>query len=262
MSDLPAIETAGNGEPVVLLHGFGGSAGHWADVQQHLTGPSIAFDLPGHGSAIDWPRNGDGDQGTIATRDAIIAEFEKRGLAKLHLVGHSRGGAIAILVALKCADKIASLTLVAPGGCGPEIAAEALQAQAGARTREEITTALTSLYAPDAVPDDAIGQLVEQRNKPEANAALLALVPSLMRDGKQGMLDLSRLKNAAFPIDVFWGTSDAVLPVSQAENFRGLGTVELIEGAGHMLPEFHAEAIAAAVNHHSPKSWPTGVRTV
>ena len=248
MSSLPAVETAGSGETVVLLHGFGGFAGHWAQVQPRLTGPSIAFDLPGHGHAVDWP----GEHGTIATRDAVIAELERRGLSRVHLVGHSRGGAIAILVALKCADRIASLTLVAPGGCGPEIAADGLEAQAGARTREEIVRALATIYAPDVPSPEAIDHLVEQRQQPEASAALLALVPSLLKDGQQGMLDLSRLKGLPFPIDVLWGAADAVLPVSQAENFREIATVELIEGAGHMLPEFHADAIAAAVNHHSP----------
>ncbi len=247
MSDLPAVETTGSGGTAVLLHGFGGYSGQWAQVQSLLTSPSIAFDLPGHGKAMDWA----GDHGTIGTRDAVIAEIEQRNLPKVHLVGHSRGGAIAILVALKCADRIGSLTLVAPGGCGPEIAGDDLKAHATARTRDEIIAALTSLYAPDAVPVDVIEQLVEQRKGPKAGAVLLALVPSLMRDGKQGMLDLSRLNDAAFPIHVLWGTQDAVLPFRQAENFRTIAKVELIEGAGHMLPEFHASVIAASVNHHS-----------
>ncbi len=247
MSDLPAVETSGNGGTVVLLHGFGGSAVHWEQVQAHLSGPSIAYDLPGHGRALDWP----GDHGTIATRNAVIADIERRGLSGIHLVGHSRGGAIAILVALKCPEKIASLTLVAPGGCGPEIAADSLQAQAEARTRGDIEAALASLYAPDMPSPQAVDILVEQRRDPRASAALVALVPSLLRDGAQGMLDLSRLANVPFPVHVLWGTADAVLPATQADNFGGLATVDLIEGAGHMLPEFHAAAIAAAINHQS-----------
>ncbi len=247
MSDLPAIETAGRGDTVVLLHGFGGFAEQWAPVQERLTALSIAFDLPGHGQAVDWS----GDHGTIATRDAVIAEIDRRDLPKVHLVGHSRGGAIAILVALKCPDRTASLTLVAPGGCGPEIAADDLKAHAEAQTQDEIVADLTRLYAPEAVPLEAIEHLVKQRKNPKSSAALTALVPTLMHDRQQGMLDLSRLKNAPFPIHVLWGTEDAVLPVSHAENFHDLATVELVDGAGHMLPELHPDAIAAAVNHHA-----------
>lgn len=247
MSELPATEMAGEGGTVVLLHGFGGSAGQWERVRQGLIGPSIAFDLPGHGAALGWSA----DHGTISTRDAVIGELERRHLGAVHLVGHSRGGAIAMLVALKCPGRIASLTLVAPGGCGPEIAADNLKIQAAAQTRGDIIAALESLYAPDTPSPQAVETLVEQRSDPRSSAALLALVPSLLRDGQQGMLDLTRLQDVPFPIHVLWGTRDAVLPAAHAEAFRGMASVELIEGAGHMLPETHADAVAAAINHQS-----------
>ena len=89
---LHAIELgAGEGPPVVLLHGFDGRAEVWGPIQAGLAADgrrTIAFDLPGHGRSRDFPGFG---PPKVAAR-AVIAELDRRDIASAHLVGHSMGG--------------------------------------------------------------------------------------------------------------------------------------------------------------------------
>lgn len=100
--------------PLVLLHGFGGIGSAWAPVIERLDPdlPLVVYDLPGHGASLD--AEGVGHAGVMAK--AILEDLDRRGLSSFHLCGHSMGGAVASLVALKAADSVRSLTLLAPGG--------------------------------------------------------------------------------------------------------------------------------------------------
>src|SRR5439155_4392599 len=88
---------AGDATPVVLVHGFGADLNGWMFTQPALaeTRRAVALDLPGHGGSIKQVGAGDAETLAASVADAIAA----LGLAKLHLVGHSMGGAIAATVA-------------------------------------------------------------------------------------------------------------------------------------------------------------------
>ena len=74
-------------EPVVLLHGFGGDARGFATLQGELSRSrrTLAFDLPGHGRALGWPKIG----GAVVASRAVLGSLEALGLTRVHLVGHS-----------------------------------------------------------------------------------------------------------------------------------------------------------------------------
>ena len=130
----------GAGEtPVVLLHGFGGSHAAW-DATLAAVGDArrtIAFDLPGHAGSLDHPHGGAGK----AAR-SVLAALAARGISRAHLVGHSMGGAAAALAALMEPARAASLTLLAPGGFGPEANQMLLRRYASASGEAEITQVL------------------------------------------------------------------------------------------------------------------------
>jgi len=119
-----------SGTPILLLHGFGGRADNWSGLQKQLSAhkSTLAYDFPGHGGSLGFSEAG---EPKIAVR-AIIADLAFRNIKKAHLVGFSMGGAIASLVGLFAPDVVASLTLLAPGGFGPEINHRMLQAYARA----------------------------------------------------------------------------------------------------------------------------------
>jgi len=107
--------TGGTGEPLVLLHGFGGDKNHWVRIAKYLTPHFrvIAPDLPGFGEVARDPslRYGISDQ-----VERLHDFVEARGLTMFHLGGNSMGGQIAGAFAAKYPQHVKTLWLLAPGG--------------------------------------------------------------------------------------------------------------------------------------------------
>ena len=107
----------GTGKTIVFIHGLGGNLSHW---QKSITQLSkkyrcIALDLPGYGcSTLKNTVTSDDQLNDYA--NIIIEFFDKLKLKEITLVGHSMGGQIAIITALKLPSKIKKLVLLAPAG--------------------------------------------------------------------------------------------------------------------------------------------------
>lgn len=105
------VEQAGAGPPLVLLHGFTGSAAGWAEhseafAQSHAI---AAVDLLGHGlsDAPDDPvRYGIG----YATED-ILSVLDALGIRRAGLLGYSMGGRVAISLAVVAPERLSALIL-------------------------------------------------------------------------------------------------------------------------------------------------------
>jgi pimeloyl-ACP methyl ester carboxylesterase len=108
-------------EPVVCVHGFGGSSNNWTDLMALLTNPAAgqpdapafsceALDLPGFGFSPPAEASC-----TVSGQAALVAQLiEQRGRGPVHLVGNSFGGAVCTRVAATRPDLIRTVTLVAP----------------------------------------------------------------------------------------------------------------------------------------------------
>ena len=100
-------------EPMLLVHGLGGSAHNWTDFAGVLREQFAieALDLPGFG------RSGaahDHDYTLRGQARMVIGYIEASGRGPVHLVGNSMGGAISILIAAQRPDLIRTLTLISP----------------------------------------------------------------------------------------------------------------------------------------------------
>lgn len=240
--------------PLVLLHGFGGIGVAWEPVLRRLDPdlPLVVYDLPGHGSSLD--ADGVGHAGVMAR--AILGDLDRREISSFHLCGHSMGGAIASLIALKAQDRARSLTLLAPGGFGPEINHEALRRYGSAVGIEDLAMGLVEMSAPGSMIDAAgLERLAAARRRPGATQRLMEILTSFLveTDGRmgQGTLPLSSFEGLGVKTRLLCGTEDPILPVTQAKSIWATAEVTLIEGVGHMLidevPDAVALAIAAAV---------------
>jgi esterase len=148
------IVEAGQGPPVVLLHGLFGSAQNWGAIQRRLAARHrvLALDLRNHGSS---PRDAVMDYPAMA---ADVAEtIAGVTAAPAAVVGHSMGGKVAMALALAHPELVSRLVAadIAPVAYPPSLrgyveAMQALPLRAGL-TRREADAALEA-----AVPEPGI----------------------------------------------------------------------------------------------------------
>jgi pyruvate dehydrogenase E2 component (dihydrolipoamide acetyltransferase) len=244
-----AAESGVGSKTIVLLHGFGGGHHVWDEVGPRLApfARTLAYDLPGHGLSLDFPAAG---PAKVAAR-AVLADLTERGLGRFHLVGHSMGGAVATLMALADPQAIASLTLLAPGGYGPEINGPLLRSYAAASTRSNIRACLEAMSGKPAPSlDRTVDALWEMRGRPGQLAKLVEVAAAMTRDDRQGVIPHDRLGTLNMPVMVVWGADDTVLPVSQADGLPAHFHLHHVLGAGHMLPEEAPDLIADIIRRN------------
>ncbi len=107
-------KTAGEGEPVVLVHGLSGSTRWWARNIPALAERHTVYlvDLPGFGAMRRLRRQ----FVLVEAASWLSAWMEAAGLRPVHLVGHSMGGYVCLRLAASRPETVRSLVLVAPAG--------------------------------------------------------------------------------------------------------------------------------------------------
>ena len=241
-----AREMGGGSQTVALLHGFGGSHAAWSHLQGGLASgvATLAYDLPGHGASLAYPEAG---SAKVAAQ-ALLADFAARDLERVHLVGHSMGGAVAALMAIIEPARIASLTLLSPGGFGSEINHRLLTRYAAARDEAALRACMEAMYGwMSPVSDTVIADTLAARAAPGAGEKLVAIAAGLVRDGRQGLLPRDRLEALDMPVSVVWGGLDNVLPARQAQGLPWRFAVHLFPDLGHMLPDEAPDEMLAII---------------
>ena len=117
--ELAYREITGTGIPIMLIHGIGSSSITWGDIPDRLAATGahvIVVDLPGHGQSSKQP----GDYSLGALASALRDLIDHLGIARVHLVGHSLGGGVALQFSYQFPERVRSIVLVASGGLGVE----------------------------------------------------------------------------------------------------------------------------------------------
>jgi len=246
-----AFIRAGEGPPLLLLHGIGNNCQTWAGVIDQLAASHtvIAPDLLGHG-ASDKPR---GDYSIAAYANGMRDLLTVLDIERATVVGHSLGGGIALQFAYQFPERCSRLALVGSGGLGPELSA-GLRA-ATLPGAELVLGALAGISGPLRMglqSIERVGRLSGWRrvgDLAEAGDALLALKDVEARRAflrtLRGVVDargqavtaLDRLYLAdAIPMLVVWGDRDPIVPSRHAETVRSLvpsARIEVFSDAGH-----------------------------
>lgn len=246
----PAFRRIGSGgDPLVLIHGFGGNMRIWNRVFPLLKDevPMILVDLPGHGKSLE--SEGRGGAGRMAK--AILNELTAEGVDRFHLAGHSMGGAVSALIAMRDPARVRSLTLIAPGGMAPEINAELLGRFSKAAAADELRAVMSEMAGPGIDwPKGYFEAVSEFRSVPGGIEALeetyRAMFPGDPAAG-QGVLPRDQLEALPMPVALVWGDRDAVLPCPAPADVPANFTLSIIQGAGHMLPEERPEDVAGVL---------------
>lgn len=254
---------AGDGPPVLLLHGNEGNAHDWDAITPQLAPGHrvVALHLPGYGITDPLP---DARPERFA---AFIWRFtETVGLCRPVIVGHSAGGLIALHAALQQPAQVRRLVLIASAGLGRLIdAALILKActplgDVDAFVRrlpggsELSSVALASWYfrQPWRVPFSAWSYRFGLGHSAQfMNTSLRALRESVGWSGQQHVI-VPRLRELPMPVLLVWGLLDNVVPAWHGRNaLRHLpdGRMRLIPAAGHMP---HLEAAAEVLESLRP----------
>jgi pyruvate dehydrogenase E2 component (dihydrolipoamide acetyltransferase) len=241
-------DTESEATPVVFVHGYGGDKNAWLFVQEPISADraTYALDLLGHGASSKDV--GDGSVTTLAS--SLVGFVNELGLSRVHLVGHSLGGAVATVAAAdpRALGQVASLTLISPAGYGPDINAGYIRGFAEAETRRELKPHLQQLFADQSlVSRQLIDDLLKYKRLDGVDAALASIVAALL-DGERSAVDVTAEQTSFGGKTVaLWGAEDKVVPASNASSLEGKATVHTVDGAGHMAHMEKPQAVIAAI---------------
>lgn len=239
----------GEGAPIVLIHGFAADSPSWTPFERELRlpNPLIRIDLPGHGKS---PRLKIGNFAELAKLVGRTLDAEA-GTEPIHLVGHSLGGAIAIAIADIRSRMVGSLSLIAPGGLGPEIDGQALSGIARASRVESLAPWLRRLTAdPDGVSDDYAKAAMRQRTDQQLRHYQTDLCDVLFPDGVQSFDLRPALGRLSIPTTVVWGKRDHILPSRHALAVDGDFGIHLLNNTGHTPQIECPERLAKIIRRH------------
>ena len=234
------VYSAGQGPPVVYLHGGGSYHGfEWARDWLDRFRVILPYH-PGYGESADDPDASSVDD--LVVHYARL--FELLGLQRLMLVGASLGGWLAAQFALTQPGRIERLVVVAPAGL---LAAAYPYLDFAAVSAADLPRQLVSdpaFIAPfwPAQPDARLAALLAR--EAAATGRILRDLPAADRKLRR------RLPRLNVPTLVLWGEHDRVLPAGLAGEWASLlpdGRVEIIADGGHLLlDEFPAARAVAA----------------
>jgi pimeloyl-ACP methyl ester carboxylesterase len=222
-------QEAGEGPPLVHLHGAGGPRLTSAHELLSRAFRVIVFEMPGFGAAENQKTQTVQDLATT-----MAAAAQSLGLYRFNLIGTSFGGVIASWMAVRREDLIAALVLDAPSVIRPE------GSEPVSGTPEEIAH---RLYAhPERVP-------VTPAVEPEIAARRLMFVRRLRGPARDLGLEVA-LRNLRIPTLVLFGTQDRVIPAVTGRAYKELiadANLVFVYDAGHALMVERPEAFAEVV---------------
>jgi len=248
----------GEGEPVVLLHGFGDAAEVWEFVLPYLEGfRFIALDQRGHGESSRAPLDRYRTFDFVQDIEALRASL---GLEKFSLVGHSMGGRNAVVYAAWWPDRVKGLVVI---DYAPELMKEgrrriirALKERPDHFRLEEMAKALRQ-ENPRLDQERAL-EYLRRVTRPSGDGLFtwrcdLRLL-ELMRQGKRVIRDVDLgefLPQVRCPTLILRGEESDLVSrqgAMEATSSLPLGTFREVPRAGHAVPVDNPEGTAEALS--------------
>jgi len=237
-------------EAIVMLHGAVADKTSWARFTRHFssTFPFVIPDLPGHGKSIS----------DINLYYSINAQAERLkellatlGINRVHLIGNSMGGAIAIRLASTSPHLVSSLVLIdtagveaSPSWLRQHVAHTGINPMIELRDASDYRAMMRiGMEAPPYIPGIILSALARDFIKRKA------INQKIAKDIEQDLDQTASLSKIVSPSLVIWGAADKVLHVDNAEllhqrlaNSRKI----VMEGVGHVPMVEAPKRVAAA----------------
>jgi 4,5:9,10-diseco-3-hydroxy-5,9,17-trioxoandrosta-1(10),2-diene-4-oate hydrolase len=250
----------GEGSPVVLIHGLGGSATGWLNTFTPLCAEHrvYALDLIGHGRT-DKPTAAQHRFSDLA--DFVCAFMSALEIDRAHMMGHSMGGAVALQFVIAYPERVERLILADSGGLGREAAfflrLMSIPALGELMYKMTYTTNIqkfaqqvrTGAFDASNISDQLIENIYAVEQGPDQYKTTLKVLRmgADWRGQKASFYKpiLEQLPTILHPTLLIWGRHDALVPVKHGE--RAVKRIpdarlEVIESCGH-TPMFEQPAI-------------------
>jgi pimeloyl-ACP methyl ester carboxylesterase len=247
-------EVAGEGPPIVLLHGLSATRRNVVQGSRHLIKRGyllIAYDARGHGGSSPAPRYAYSN--LVDDLAAVLSHLE---LERTALVGSSMGAATAMAFTLEHPERVAALVQITPAYTGyartGDVDGDAWELMAAELERGGVE-AFVQVAQPEGLPErwrevarEATRQRMERHEHPDAVAQALRQVPhSAHWDG------LDRLTQLDIPVLIVGSRDevDAMHPLAVALEYeRRLPRGELVvEEAGESPLAWQGARLSAAI---------------
>jgi len=253
------LKPAPDVDTVLMIHGYGASAFSWRYWAPRLAERAhvVLVDLKGSGAS---PKPDDGLYRPEDQAEALNRLVIQRDLRRLTIVGHSLGGGIALLLALRLQDeeedRLARLVLVASAAYEqrlPPFVGLARHRWIGIALfrllgpRLVIRKVLRSIvYDPLAVTDDQVEGYAAPLKDADALRALIDSALNLVPEQIDALN--ARFAELAIPVLILWGRHDRVVPLWVGERLLAAlpnATLHVFEECGHIpAEEVHEESFA------------------
>ena len=230
----------GQGDPIVVMHGWGGRIESMTPVLRCLSGSNrvVALDLPGFGDS-PLPR---GAWGTPDYAVYVHDLLSSLGITKAHFVGHSFGAKVSFFLATVYPDLVDKLVLVGSPGLRtpPSLAA---------RTKRAVGRAgrvAGKLGPPGRSLRDAIYRRVASTDYREAGELRPILVKVVNEDFR------SVLPRVKAPTLLVWGSNDDAAPLAHGQEMEKLipdAGLVVFEGAGHFAYLDEPDRFCRVIKH-------------
>lgn len=236
----------GEGEPIILIHGFNMDLNTWIYNIDTLAGyhKVYAIDLWGQG----YSTRADLDHGYDLYVEQLLAFMDALDIPRAALVGHSMGGGTAVKFALLYPERVDQLVLVDATGIPnplplrsrlfvlPGIAEYLMSRNSDYIRRKNLSDIWC--YDKASLTDKAFSDFTQSQKIKGSTGVLL----EILRKGFFHTLEeeILRLGELDIPILIIWGRYDASIPVEIGHKMHQLlegSRYEIIDNCGHM-PNF------------------------
>jgi esterase len=243
-----AYTDAGEGRPVLLLHGLTCHLGYWLRVLPRLEGARVvALDFRGHGLSDHCDSYGYADY-----EHDVMWLLDRLELDDVTVAGHSLGGYVALLAASR-SDRIGRVLAIDVKSDWTDEDATFAERSGGATQclepdREAFLTRLAKSVSPAVLSADELELLAERAIEPTNGGWRFRWDRRVL--ATEPVDPFAFLGRVPSPVHVMAGSESRVMPPDSARRFADAipqGTAEIVDGAGHHVeleaPDLVAERI-------------------